>query len=111
MILLIRWSWVLGIALFFPASMPAGGGEMRSAMSILSIRKASDPLLSESGLQLKSSPSLFSPPLKSLPVGTPLKLLRIWRTNDGNNWIHVQIPSFYSGNLISFSTRGWISVS
>ena len=46
--------------------------------------------------------------MRRLEIGTPLQLLRHWRSADGRDWIQVQVashPAFPGG---SDRQRGWI---
>ena len=108
MVLLIRWGWVLGIALLAPAAMPAGGGELRIQDEILLSRHQLEPLLSGEKCKLKSSPSPVAPSIRVLNTGTPMKLIRAWRAEDGKHWLQVQVSGLGIGIPSNFSTRGWI---
>ena len=103
----LRWSWVLGIALFFPVALPAGGGE-RYQPEICSWEYRSS-LFTCNSYFLKSSPSALAPSLRTLQVGTPIRVLRRWQSVDGKEWLQVQIASSEIFELSSLARRGWIS--
>ena len=103
---MLRWGWLLGVALLGPAGLPAGGAERR--LPQIRRQQGSGPLLSCENCVLQSSPSVAAPALRRLEIGTPLQLLRRWRADDGCDWIHVQVAS---GPVLSAGVkqqRGWI---
>ncbi len=107
--LALRWVWVLGLALFFPVTMPVGGGERKQP--IIQVRRHSlDPLLMSSSCKLRSRPLPAAPPISNLQVGTPVNVLRCWIGDDGKQWLYVQIVSL--GAICSPETvrRGWLNV-
>ena len=103
---MLRWSWLLGVSLFGPVALPAGGAERR--LPQVRRQQGSGPLLSGSNCVLHSSPLVAAPALRRLEIGTPLQLLRRWRSEDGSDWIQVQVAT---GSLLPDSVerqRGWI---
>ena len=98
---LLRWSWLLGVALMAPADLPAGGAERRQPQ--LRRRVGSGPLHTASETALQLSPMTVAPRLRSLEAGTSFRLLRRWTTDDGHDWLQVQ-------TLSGESQRGWIRV-
>ncbi len=103
----LRWSWVLGVALFLPVALPAGGGEMFS--SEFSYAQTFQPLLLVDSSCLKTSPFSTAPVLRSLHIGTPLNVLRAWQDSDGKTWLQVKIASNQMMEFSSFARRGWIN--
>lgn len=104
--LMLRWSWLLGVSLFGPVALPAGGAERR--LPQVRRQQATDPLLSGSDCLLHASPLVAAPALRQLEIGTPLQMLRHWRSEDGSDWIQVHVAS---GSVLSASVeqqRGWI---
>ena len=98
----LRWSWLLGVALMAPATLPAGGGEIRQPQ----IRRRSQgggPLHTSLEADLHQSPVAMAPALCSLAAGTPLRLLHRWSGDDGRDWLHVH-------ELTGESRRGWLRV-
>ena len=102
----LRWGWLLGVALMAPAALPAGGAQRR--LPPVRRQEGKSPLLSGDGCMLLSSPLVEAPVLRRLELGTPLQMLRHWRGEDGRDWIQVQVspgqglpPSFQS-------MRGWL---
>ena len=103
---MLRWGWLLGVSLFGPVALPAGGAERR--LPQIRRQQGKGPLLSGSNCLLHSSPLVAAPALRRLEIGTPLQLLRRWRSEDGSDWIQVQVAS---GSGLSASVeqqRGWI---
>ena len=99
--LLLRWSWLLGLALIVPADLPAGGAQRRQPL--VRRRHGNGPLFTSAETALQLSPIAVAPPLRHLSAGTSLKLLRRWTTEDGQIWLHVQ-------DLSRDPLRGWIRV-
>jgi len=95
----LRWSWLLGVALMAPAALPAGGGDWRQPQ--LRRRSGSGPLHLNAESPLQVSPLAVAPRLRTLPVGTSLRLLRRWSSYDGRDWLQVQ-------TLAGEQRRGWI---
>ena len=95
----LRWSWLLGVALMAPAALPAGGGDCRQPQ--LRRRSGSGPLHLNAESPLRLSPVAVAPRLRTLPGGTPLRLLRRWSGSDGQDWLQVQ-------TLTGEQSRGWI---
>ena len=96
----LRWSWLLGVALMAPATLPAGGGELRQPQ----VRRrsgSSGPLHISSDCPLRLSPLAVAPSLRTLSIGTPCRLLRRWQGDNGQDWLQVQV---LSGNC----PRGWL---
>ena len=98
----LRWSWLLGVALMAPATLPAGAGEMRQPQ-VRRRSEGSDPLHTGREAELHNSPIATAPALRKLAVGTPLRLLHRWPGDDGHDWLHVQ-------ELKGESRRGWLRV-
>ena len=96
----LRWSWLLGVALMAPATLPAGAGEIRQPQ----IRRRSQgagPLHTTLEADLHHSPMAMAPALSNIAAGTPLRLLHRWSGEDGHDWLHVQ-------ELTGDSRRGWL---
>ena len=96
---LLRWSWLLGVALMAPAALPAGGGDCRQPQ--LRRRSGSGPLHLNAESPLQVSPLAVAPTLHTLPVGTSLRFVRRWSGSDGRDWLQVQ-------TLAGEQRRGWI---
>ena len=98
---MLRWSWLLGVALMAPAALPAGGGDCRQPQ--VRRRCGRGPLHIGSDQALRISPISVAPRLRTLEAGTSFRLLRRWSAADGQDWLQVQA---ISGD----SRRGWIRV-
>ena len=103
---MLRWSWLLGVSLLGPAALPAGGAERR--LPQVRRHQGSGPLLSGDRCVLQASPRVAAPSLRRLEVGTPLQLLRHWRSDDGRDWIQVQVASGSALPMAVEGQRGWI---
>ena len=110
MAIFLQWGWLLLIALFAPASLPVGGAQL--SVPELRRREYSDPLLVTKKCYLHCRPADIAPSLNSLPIGTPMKILRVWHCSQGKEWIHVQVTSIENKQFNnSYSARhGWINV-
>ena len=108
MTFLLRWSWVLGIALFLPVTLPAGGPEKYQSKIHFS-KKENSFLISNCSI-LRTNPSTFAPSLRTLQIGTSVKILRKWRSSDNKKWLQVQIASNEIMELPSAVRRGWLNV-
>ncbi len=105
---LIRWSWLLGIALCVPTALPAGGGERK--MPYVRVQKSvAEPFLTENGCILRASPMSFAPGLRKLEIGTPIQILDYFDTVDGSRWIRIKLLSGYLEKPL-YPTRGWVNV-
>ena len=95
----LRWSWLLGVALMAPAALPAGGGDCRQPQ--VRRRSGKGPLHLNAESPLQVSPLAVAPRLRTLPVGSSLRLLRRWSGYSGQVWFQVQ-------TLDGEERRGWI---
>ena len=102
----LRWGWLLGVALMAPAALPAGGAQRR--LPPLRRQEGKSPLLSGDSCVLRSSPLVEAPALRRLELGTPLQMLRHWRGDDGRDWIQVQVSSGQGLPSGLQSVRGWV---
>ncbi len=104
-----HWGWILSAALLFPAALPAGGGAINEQR--IRERNQYEPLISIHGWQLLSAPSSMAPSLKTLSMGTPLRILHSWHNEVGKEWIYVEMletldEKLFLGNV----KRGWLNV-
>ena len=102
----IVWTWLLGIALVVPTTLPAGGAQE----SIIQNRKnnVGSPRIALKDFNLLSSASNNSSILARVKAGTPVKILKIWDTSDRETWLLVNI-SIQDFNQI-FYKRGWVNI-
>ena len=102
----IIWTWLLGISLVVPTSLPAGG----SQESIVQHRenKIGSPLIALKDFNLLSSTSINSSVLTKVQAGTPVNVLKVWNSSDGGEWLLVNVISqnFYQ----LFNKRGWVNI-
>ena len=103
---LIVWTWLLGIALVVPTSLPAGGAQE----SIIQNRKnnVGSPIIALKDFNLLSSASKNSSILTRVKAGTPVKILKIWDSSDRGKWLLVNI-SIQDFNQL-FYKRGWVKI-
>ena len=103
---LIVWTWLLGIALVVPTSLPAGGAQK----SIIQNRKNNigSPIIALKEFNLLSSASKKSSVLTKVQAGTPVNVLKVWGSNETGQWLLVNIMTqdFYQ----LFYKRGWVKL-
>ena len=102
----IVWTWLLGIALVVPTTLPAGGAQE----SIIQNRKnnVGSPIIALKDFNLLSSASKNSSILTRVKAGTPVKILKIWDSSDRGKWLLVNI-SIQDFNQL-FDKRGWVNI-
>ncbi len=102
----IVWTWLLGIALVVPTTLPAGGAQE----SIIQNRKnnVGSPIIALKDFNLLSSASKSSSILTRVKAGTPVKILKIWDSSNREKWLLVNI-SIQNFNQL-FYKRGWVNI-
>ena len=85
----IVWTWLLGIALVVPTTLPAGGAQE----SIIQNRKnnVGTPIIALKDFNLLASASKHSSILTRVKAGTPVKVLKLWDSNNSGQWLLVDI--------------------
>ena len=103
----IVWTWLLGIALVVPTTLPAGGAQKSNIQN----RKnnISSPIIALKEFNLLSSASQNSSILTRVEAGTPVNVMRVWDSKDSGKWLLVNILSqdFYQ----FFYKKGWVNIS
>ena len=102
----IMWTWLLGISLVVPTSLPAGG----SQKSTIHQRENNNgsPLIALKDFNLLSSASNNSYVLTRVQVGTPVDVLKVWESRDSGKWLLVNVISHDFYQL--FYKRGWVNL-
>ena len=102
----IVWTWLLGISLVVPATLPAGGAQK----SIIQQRENNigSPIIALKEFNLLSSASNNSSILIRIQPGTPVDVLKVWDDNDSNKWLLVNV--LYQNFYQLFSKRGWVNI-
>ena len=102
----IIWTWLLGIALVIPTTLPAGGAQE----SIIQHRKNNigSPIIALKDFKLLSSAHENSSIVTSIQAGTPIKILKIWESNNSGKWLLVNVPIKDFNQL--FYKRGWVNI-
>ena len=100
------WSWLLGISLLVPTTLPAGGAQK----SIIKFRENSirSPLIVIKKINLHSATYEDSSILMSINSGTPVQVLNFWDSPDSGKWILVNV--FDQNYHQLFSKRGWLNI-
>ena len=99
---------ILIVALIMPVSLPAGAGDISKGKSMYS--ESSYNLLAGSRCSIRSSPFLNSPVLRTIPVGTPLRIVRLWDGDDGQDWAHIHVQSLDVSSPIGTPSKGWVNI-
>ena len=94
-----RWGAVLAFALFAPVSLPAGGADRR--LPDVRRRNAGEPLLSTGCQALQAAPDQQAPALAQVHPDQPLRVMRSWRDQAGDQWLQVEAGE----------QRGWLAVA
>ena len=102
----IVWTWLLGIALVVPTTLPAGGAQE----SIIQQRKnnVGSPIIALKDFKLLSSSSINSSILTRVKAGTPVKVLKVWDSPQTGKWLLINVISQNYYQL--FYKRGWVKI-
>ena len=102
----IIWTWLLGISLVVPTSLPAGG----SQKSIIQHRENNieSTLIALKDFNLLSSATLNSSIVSRVNSGTPVDVLKVWDSNDSGKWLLVNVLSQNFNQF--FYKRGWVNI-
>ena len=102
----IIWTWLLGISLVVPTSLPAGG----SQKLIIQHRENNieSTLISLKDFDLLSSATLNSSIVSRVDSGTPVDVLKVWDSNDSGKWLLVNVLSQNFNQF--FYKRGWVNI-
>ena len=100
----IIWTWLLGIALVIPTTLPAGGAQE----SIIQHRRNNigSPIIALKEFNLLTSASNNSSTLTRVTAGTPVKVIKVWESNESRNWLLVSVLCQRFDQL--FYRRGWV---
>ena len=102
----IIWTWLLGISLILPTSLPAGGFQKSNIQqrenNIIS------PIIALKDFNLLSSASNNSSILIRVKAGTPVHVLKVWDSNESEKWLLVNVISQYFDQLLY--KRGWVNI-
>ena len=87
----IIWTWLLGISLVVPTSLPAGG----SQKSTIHQRENNigSPLIALKDFNLLSSASNYSSVVTRVQAGTPVDVLKVWDSSNCGKWLLVNVIS------------------
>tara|TARA_Y100001968_G_C18885122_1_gene493532 strand:- start:119 stop:460 length:342 start_codon:yes stop_codon:yes gene_type:complete len=102
----IVWTWLLGISLVVPTTLPAGGAQK----SIIQYRKnnTASPIIALKEFNLLSSASNNSSILTRVKAGTPVTVMQVWDSTDNEQWLLVNVLSHDFYQL--FHKRGWVNI-
>ena len=102
----IIWTWLLGISLIVPTSLPAGGSQKSNIHH--RENNIGEPLIALNDFNLFSSASNYSSVLTRVQAGTPVNVLKVWDSTESGKWLLVNVMSqnFYQ----LFYKRGWVNI-
>ncbi len=103
----LTWCCLLGVSLLAPTTLPAGGGQRQQPE--IRRRDGSEPFLSGNGYFLRSSPLSSAPIIGTLKVGTPLRVVHCWQSEDGSHWLHVRTQLVHKESFAQTVIRGWLN--
>ena len=103
---LIIWTWLLGISLVVPTSLPAGGSQKSNIHH--RENKIGSPLIALQDFNLLSSTSINSSILTKVHAGTPVNVLKVWDSHDSGKWLLVNVLIQNFDQL--FYKRGWVNI-
>ncbi|MBW3042861.1 SH3 domain-containing protein [Prochlorococcus marinus] len=102
----IVWTWLLGISLVVPTTLPAGGAQKSIIQQ--SENNLGSPLISLREFNLLSSASYNSSILTSVKPGTPVNILKVWDGKENGKWLLVSVITQNFCQL--FYKRGWVNI-
>ena len=102
----IVWTWLLCIGLVAPTTLPAGGAQK----SIIQHRRNNigSPIIALKEFNLHTSASNNSSTLTRVKAGTPVKVIKVWVSNESRNWLLVSVLCQDFDQL--FYRRGWVEI-
>ena len=100
------WTWLLCISLVAPATLPAGGAQE----STIQHRRNNigSPVIALKDFNLLTSASNNSSTLTRVKAGTPVKVIKVWVSNESRNWLLVSVLCQNFDQL--FYRRGWVEI-
>ena len=102
----IAWTWLLGIALVVPATLPAGGAQKSNIQQRENNTRT--PIIALKEFNLLSSASKNAFVLVRVKPGTPVNILKAWNSNDSSQWLLVDVLCQSCYQL--FYKRGWVNI-
>ena len=102
----IVWTWLLGIGLVVPTTLPAGGAQE----SLIQQRKnnVGSPIIALKDFNLLSSASNNASILTRVKAGTPVRVLKVWNSTYSGEWLFVNIAIKDFNQF--FDKRGWVHI-
>ena len=102
----IFWTWLLGISLIIPTTLPAGGA--RKSIIEQTESGIRSPLIAFKEFNLLSSPLENSSILTTVKIGTPVKIIQVWNNSEETKWLLVNVLSRNYNQF--FYRRGWVDI-
>ena len=103
----IVWTWLLGISLVVPTTLPAGGAQKSNIQH--RENNIRSPIIALKEFNLLSSASNNSYILTRVKSGTPVNIMKVWESSDSGKWLLVNVlnQDFYQ----FFYKKGWVNIS
>jgi len=103
----IVWTWLLGIGLVAPTTLPAGGAQK----SIIEHRKnnVGSPIIALKEFNLLSSASSNASVVTMVKGGTPVNVMQVWNSSETGKWLLVNVLNQRFHQF--FYKRGWVNIS
>ncbi len=103
----IVWTWLLGIALVVPTTLPAGGAQKSNIQHRENNFRS--PIIALKEFNLLSAASNNSFILTKVEAGTPVNVMKVWNSSDSGKWLLVNVlnQDFHQ----FFYKKGWVNVS
>ena len=102
----IIWTWLLGIALVAPTTLPAGGAQKSNIQHTEKNNRS--PIIAMKEFNLLSSASVNSSILTRVKSGTPVDVIKVWDSSETGKWLLVNVLCQNFHQL--FYKRGWVNI-
>ena len=102
----IVWTWLLCIGLVAPTTLPAGGAQ--ESIIQHTRNNTGSPIIALKEFNLHTSAYNNSSTLTRVKAGTPVKVIKVWVSNESRNWLLVSVLCQNFDQL--FYRRGWVEI-
>ena len=102
----IAWTWLLGIALVVPTTLPAGGAQKSNIQQRENNTRT--PIIALKEFNLLSSASKNAFVLVRVKPGTPVNVMKVWDSSASGKWLLVNVLNQDFNQF--FYKKGWVNV-